>query len=86
MELCGKELRTNGKIVRIASLDVEGTNFWRIREAALRALRNSRTGVDLLPSFRGYPEPRRGTVTRRSGTTWQFYRSDVRSLVEDNRI
>ena len=47
MELCGKELRIKGKVVRIASLDGEGYQFLEDPEAALGALRNSRTGVDL---------------------------------------
>ena len=47
MELCGKEIRIKGRVVRIASLDGEGYQFLEDPEAALCTLRSSRTGVDL---------------------------------------
>ena len=47
MELCGKEIRIKGRIVRIASLDGEGYQFLEDPEAALTELRKSRTQIDL---------------------------------------
>jgi hypothetical protein len=42
-----KNSESREKVVRIASLDGEGHQFLEDPEAALRALRNSQTGVDL---------------------------------------
>jgi hypothetical protein len=38
MEICGKETRTRGRLIRIAYLDVEGYEFLEDPEAALEAL------------------------------------------------
>lgn len=48
MEVCGKQVRFRGKLVRIASLDVEGCQFLDDPEAALAVLRKSRSRADLL--------------------------------------
>lgn len=47
MELCGKEIRTRGRLLRIAFLDGEGYQFLEDPEAALRALRKAGTRADL---------------------------------------
>lgn len=47
MEVCGKQIRTSGKLIRMASLDVEGYEFLESPEAALRTLRNSEKRIDL---------------------------------------
>ena len=47
MEVCGKEIRIAGKLIRIAFLDGEGYQFLGDPEAALGILRKSGTRVDL---------------------------------------
>ena len=47
MEVYGKEIRIRGRVVRIGYLDGEGYQFVDDPEAALSALRHSRTRIDL---------------------------------------
>lgn len=47
MEVCGKEIRIYGRLVRIAHLDGEGYQFLENPEAALASLRSSRVRADL---------------------------------------
>ena len=47
MELYGKEIRIEGKLIRIAHLDGEGYQFLEDPEAALEALKKSGTRIDL---------------------------------------
>ena len=47
MEVCGKEIRISGKVIRIAYLDGEGYQFLEDPEAALAILRKSRSRIDL---------------------------------------
>jgi len=47
MEVCGKEVRIRGRLIRIAFLDAEGYQFLEDPEAALRALRSSGSRADL---------------------------------------
>jgi hypothetical protein len=47
LELCGKELRFEGRLIRIARIDGEGYQFLEDPEAAVQALQNSRTGIDI---------------------------------------
>jgi hypothetical protein len=47
MEICGKEIRINGRLIRIALLDGEGYQFLEDPEAALGPLRKSGTRIDL---------------------------------------
>ncbi len=47
MEVCGKEIRFRGRLVRIAHLDGEGYQFLTDPEAGLAALRKAGTGADL---------------------------------------
>lgn len=48
LEICGKQVRIKGKLIRIAYLDVEGYQFLDDPEAALKILRESGMRVDLL--------------------------------------
>lgn len=47
MEVCGKEVRTRGRVLCTALLDGEGYEFLEDPEAALRELRSSGTRIDL---------------------------------------
>ncbi len=47
MEVCGKEIRINGRLLRIAFLDGEGYQFLEDPDAALRSLRGSGARIDL---------------------------------------
>ena len=47
MEVCGKEIWINGRLLRIAFLDGEGYQFLEDPEATLGALRQSGTRIDL---------------------------------------
>jgi len=47
MQICGKEARIEGKLVRIARLDAEGYDSLDDPEAALRDLRMAKTRVDV---------------------------------------
>jgi hypothetical protein len=47
MEICGREIRTHGTLVRIAFVDGEGYQFLPNPEAALEVFRESSTRVDL---------------------------------------
>lgn len=47
MEVCGKEIRIRGRLIRIAFVDAEGYEFLADPEATLRALRNSGMRIDL---------------------------------------
>lgn len=47
MEVSGKEIRINGRMIRIASLDGEGYQFLEEPQAALTAIRSSSTRIDL---------------------------------------
>jgi hypothetical protein len=47
MEVCGKEIRIGGRLIRIASVDGEGYQFLEDPEAALKSLRISGARIDL---------------------------------------
>lgn len=47
MDICGKEVRINGTLIRIGFIDGEGYQFLEDPESALRSLRGSRTRIDL---------------------------------------
>jgi hypothetical protein len=47
LEIAGKEIRINGRLVRTAFLDVEGYEFMEDPEEAVGILRKSRTRIDL---------------------------------------
>lgn len=47
MEIFGKEIKVQGRLIRIAILDGEGYQFLEDPESALETLRKSRTRVDL---------------------------------------
>jgi hypothetical protein len=47
LEVFGKETRIEGRLIRVASIDGEGYQFLEDPEAALAALRNSGTRIDL---------------------------------------
>jgi hypothetical protein len=47
MEVCGKEIRIRGRLIRIAFLDAEGYRFLEDPEAALGSLRSCRSRIDL---------------------------------------
>lgn len=47
MEVCNKEIRINGSLIRIAFLDGEGFQFLEDPEPALESLRSSKDRIDL---------------------------------------
>jgi len=47
MEVCGKEVRIDGKLIRIGFIDGEGYQFLEDPEMALNSLRSSGTRIDL---------------------------------------
>jgi hypothetical protein len=47
LEVCGKEIRIDGRLIRIAFLEGEGYQFLQDPETALEALRKSGTRIDL---------------------------------------
>jgi hypothetical protein len=47
MEVSGKEIRVDGRLVRIASIDAEGFQFLKDPETALKVIRESRKRIDL---------------------------------------
>lgn len=47
MEVCGREIRIEGKLIRIGFIDGEGYQFLEEPEAALRSLQESGTRIDL---------------------------------------
>ena len=47
MEVCGKEIRIDGRLIRIAFIDGEGYQFLEDPEAALESLRSSKARIDL---------------------------------------
>lgn len=47
MEICGKELRINGRIIRVGFIDGEGYQFLEDPEAALELLRKSGPRIDI---------------------------------------
>jgi len=47
LEVCGKELRIDGRLIRIGFIDGEGFQFLEDPEAALRSLRRSEDRIDL---------------------------------------
>jgi hypothetical protein len=47
MQICGKEIRTRGRLIRVAFLDGEGYQFLEDPEEALGAVRDYKTRVDL---------------------------------------
>lgn len=61
MEVCGKEILIDGRLIRVASLDGEGYQFLEDPEAALGSLRSSGARIDLF-TF----------ITRLSDTSTKF--------------
>src|SRR5690348_2200768 len=57
MQICGKELRIRGKLIRIGYLDGEGYQFLDDPEAALKELRNSGARVDLFTFIQRLSDP-----------------------------
>ncbi|HTS12540.1 MAG TPA: hypothetical protein VMH00_10515 [Candidatus Limnocylindrales bacterium] len=47
MEVCGKEIWTRGRVIRVAFLDGEGYQFLQDPEAALKVIRESGQRIDL---------------------------------------
>ena len=47
MEVCGKEIRINGRLIKIAFIDGEGYQFLQDPEVALNSLRSSAIRIDL---------------------------------------
>lgn len=47
LEICGRDIRTGGRLIRIAFLDGEGYQFLEDPEAALGALRKSEARIDI---------------------------------------
>jgi hypothetical protein len=47
MEVCGKELRINGTLIRIGFIDGEGYQFLEDPELAIKSLRNSGPRIDI---------------------------------------
>ena len=47
MQICGKELRVDGRLIRIGFIDGEGYQFLEDPEAALESLRSSGVRIDL---------------------------------------
>lgn len=47
MEICGKEIRIEGKLIRIAFIDGEGYQFLEDPETALRSVQDSGSRIDL---------------------------------------
>jgi hypothetical protein len=56
MELCGKEIRIDGKLVRIGYLEGEGFQFLQDPESAIETLRKSRTRIDLFTFIHRFSE------------------------------
>ena len=57
MEVCGKEIRFRGSLVRIAHLDGEGYQFLENPEAALKSLRESRPRTDVFTFVQRLSKP-----------------------------
>lgn len=57
MQICDKLVEIEGKLVRIARLDAEGFDFLDEPEVALRALKKSRSRVDLFTFIQKLSEP-----------------------------
>jgi hypothetical protein len=57
MEICGKRIRTSGRVIRMASLDVEGYEFLDDPEEALETLRCSGTRIDLFTFIQRLSDP-----------------------------
>ena len=47
MEICGKEILSRGRLIRIAFLDGEGFEFLKDPDAAIKDLRKSVAGIDI---------------------------------------
>ena len=71
MEVDGKEIRTRGRLIRIAFLDGEGYQFLEDPEAALAALRSSGPRIDLFTFIQKLSDTSPNIVTQWNGTTWQ---------------
>jgi len=56
MNVCGRELRVQGRLIRIASLAADGFEFLDDPDAALGTLRRSGTRIDLFSFTRELPE------------------------------
>ena len=57
MEVCGKEMRFRGSLVRIAHLDGEGYQFLEDPETSLKSLRESRPRADLFTFVQRLSKP-----------------------------
>lgn len=57
MNLCGKDICIDGRLIRIARLDGEGYQFLDEPETALRALKKCRTKVDLFTFIQTLADP-----------------------------
>lgn len=55
MNICGRDIKVKGRLVRIARLASEGFEFVEDPEAALRALRKSGTRIDLFTFLQKLP-------------------------------
>lgn len=57
MEVCGKELVINGRLIRIGFIDGEGYQFLEDPQLALGVLRKSRTRIDIFTFIQKLSEP-----------------------------
>jgi hypothetical protein len=56
LEVCGKELRIDGKLIRIGYIDGEGYQFLEDPEAALERVRNCGARIDLFTFIQRIPD------------------------------
>jgi hypothetical protein len=57
LEVCGREIRIKGKLIRLGFIDGEGYQFLEEPEAALRTLRESGTRIDLFTFIQKLSDP-----------------------------
>src|SRR5215475_380789 len=57
LEVCGREIRIKGKLIRLGFVDGEGYQFLEEPEAALRTLRESGTRIDLFTFIQKLSDP-----------------------------
>ncbi len=57
MDVCGREIRTRGSIIRVAFVDGEGYQFLKDPQTALAALRESRPRADIFTFIQPLADP-----------------------------
>ena len=83
MTICGKDLKIQGRVIRIARLEADGYLFLDDPETALSELRRHRWGIDLFTFMQNLPRTTPEYVSDGMGQSGRPSNLELRRLVDE---